>query len=47
MPGSAVSSEADEQGDGKAKGGQLEEDEEDCQICSQQEEGNMALKMAR
>ena len=29
---SAVSSEADEQGDGKANGGQLEEDEEDCQI---------------
>ncbi len=34
LPRSAVSSEADEQGDGKANGGQLETNEENCEILS-------------
>ena len=32
LPRSAVSSEADEQGDGEAKGWQLEANEEDCKV---------------
>ena len=42
-----VPCEADEQGDGKANGGQLETYEEDCQVPSQQEESNMAFQLAR
>ena len=47
LPRSAAPCEADEQRDGKANGGQLETYEEDRQVPSQQEEGNMALQLAR